>query len=600
MTNSSNQLDGKGLYYSFLAGAKRVFENQQILNKMNVFPVADADTGTNIASTMRSIVDTFIPTTSIKTTAVALADAALVGARGNSGIIFAQFLYGFSNEIKEDGSISVQNFAHYLKNGVQYAYQAISNPVEGTMITVIREWAEDVYKHRNEVSSFNELIVLSYKKALISLAETKEKLAVLAKNNVVDAGAKAFVLFLEGIIEFLKTGRLKELISARNIVKVKEIAGDGISHEDITFRYCTEALITGDKLNRNKIKRYLESLGDSLVIAGSEQKMRIHIHTDQPSAVFSFLNTQSLISYQKVDDMIMQQEVTQNPIAPIAIVTDSTCDLPQDLIDRHQIHIVPLTVHFGDRFFLDGITLTSEHFKKLYFKNKDKVYPSTAQPAFKDFTNKFNYLSTHYDDIIALQLTSRMSGTWGNSSKAAKSISLQTKKNISVIDSTRLSGGLGLLVLRAALAAEEGISHDEIVKLIELWKTKSLQLVTASTVKYLVKSGRVSPVKGALGNLLKLKPFITINAEGAAETTGKYFTESKAANTVLNKIKQTLINQTVWNYAITHFENEEWANWYATEIKKITGKDPLFVKQGSPVLSANVGPGVVSVSILLD
>ena len=290
MTNSSNQLDGKGLYYSFLAGAKRVFENQQILNKMNVFPVADADTGTNIASTMRSIVDTFIPTTNIKTTAVALADAALVGARGNSGIIFAQFLYGFSNEIKEDGSISVQNFAHYLKNGVQYAYQAISNPVEGTMITVIREWAEDVYKHRNEVSSFNELIVLSYKKALISLAETKEKLAVLAKNNVVDAGAKAFVLFLEGIIEFFKTGRLKELISARNIVKVKEIASEEISHEDITFRYCTEALITGEKLNRNKIRRHLESLGDSLVIAGSEQKMRIHIHTDQPSSVFSFLN----------------------------------------------------------------------------------------------------------------------------------------------------------------------------------------------------------------------------------------------------------------------------------------------------------------------
>ncbi|MCD4697787.1 MAG: DAK2 domain-containing protein, partial [Bacteroidales bacterium] len=102
MDNNFNELDGKRFYYSFIAGAQKIFDHYKGLNKINVFPVADGDTGTNLASTMRSIIDTSIPTDNIKITAVALADAALVGARGNSGIIFAQFLYGFSNEIKDE------------------------------------------------------------------------------------------------------------------------------------------------------------------------------------------------------------------------------------------------------------------------------------------------------------------------------------------------------------------------------------------------------------------------------------------------------------------------------------------------------------------
>ena len=111
---NSKELDGKQLYYSFLAGAQRIFDNQTLLNKINVFPVADADTGSNLASTMRAIIDTSIPTDNLKQTADAIANAALIGARGNSGIIFAQFLYGFSNEIKVEHPINVDSFAEIL------------------------------------------------------------------------------------------------------------------------------------------------------------------------------------------------------------------------------------------------------------------------------------------------------------------------------------------------------------------------------------------------------------------------------------------------------------------------------------------------------
>ena len=155
-----NELDGKRFYYSFLAGAQKIFDHYQGLNKINVFPVADGDTGTNLASTMRSIIDTSIPTQNIKVTADALADAALIGARGNSGIIFAQFLYGFSNEIEDEKNLTVESFAEIVKKAVVYAYEAIANPVEGTMISVMRDWADYIYVLKDQIKDFNQLILI--------------------------------------------------------------------------------------------------------------------------------------------------------------------------------------------------------------------------------------------------------------------------------------------------------------------------------------------------------------------------------------------------------------------------------------------------------
>ncbi|MDZ7740934.1 MAG: DAK2 domain-containing protein [Bacteroidota bacterium] len=156
--NDIQKINGKQLYYSFVAGAQKIFEHQQAINKINVFPVPDGDTGTNLASTLRSIVDTSIPTKHFKETAVALADAALIGARGNSGIIFAQFLYGFSNEIEDEQTVDIDSFSRSVTKAVDYAYDSIQNPVEGTMITVIKDWAESVHSLKDKITDFNMLL----------------------------------------------------------------------------------------------------------------------------------------------------------------------------------------------------------------------------------------------------------------------------------------------------------------------------------------------------------------------------------------------------------------------------------------------------------
>ena len=419
------ELDGKQLYYSILSGAQRIFENQKLLNKINVFPVQDADTGTNLASTMRSIMDAIIPTDNLKQTAVAIADAALIGARGNSGIIFAQFLYGFSNEIKPDQALDIRNFAESMKKAVAYAYEAIANPVEGTILTVIKDWAEYMYAFKDIIDDFIKLLIDAFEKAQQSLAETTVKMEVLARNHVVDAGAKGFVVFLEGILDFFTSDRSKAVDTHSKVVQ-EEACDPEVSHEIIKFRYCTEALISGENLEKAKIVSGIGHCGDSLVIAGSPRKMRIHMHTDFPAELFSILQRFGAISYQKVDDMIMQNEILHNRKSDIAILTDSSCDLPKEILDKYQIHVVPLSIHFGDSYYLDRLSIQPQQFYTLLEKSEQN--PTTAQPAFKEFQNKYEYLCMQYDSVIGINLTSAMSGTFFNSEKAGKEVAERTGK----------------------------------------------------------------------------------------------------------------------------------------------------------------------------
>jgi len=591
-------LDGRSFYYAFLAGAQRIFENQGLLNKINVFPVADADTGTNLASTMRSIVDSPIPTNNVKMAAAALADAALVGARGNSGIIFAQFLYGFSNEIENEENLTVENFSRSITKAVTYAYEAIANPVEGTMISVIREWAEFINSMKGLIEDFVELLIKAFQVAKDSLADTTRQMEVLARANVVDAGAKGFVLFLEGMIDFFKNRQtIRRLAIPMNDMILEDVQTD--SHEEITHRYCCEALLALDLHpgeTKETLRNAISDMGDSLVVAGSEKRLRIHIHSDNPIKLFEAISKKSSITYQKVDDMVMQQEMSHHRKFPIALVTDSTCDIPQEILEKYQISMIPLTLQVGASVYLDRTTIASEQFYNLL--ETSPVYPTTSQPSYKDFINKYSYLSSHYESTIGIHLSKQLSGTFSNSQRAAKAVSEQSGKQISVLNSNRLSSALGLTVLRAAEAIEQGKSHSEIVSSVESWNDKNHILVSAKTVKYLVKSGRLSHSKGVVGKLLGVNPIISVNNEGKAFTFGKAYSEKGSMKLLIKEASKLLVKGRIWGYSISHIRNPETADWYASQMETLTGKQPLFINDCSPVLGVHGGPGTVVLSIM--
>jgi len=337
MTITSNlplsELDGRNLYYTFVAGARKVIAHQIELNKINVFPVNDGDTGTNLASTIRSVIESLHPHRSYKITADRIAEATLMNARGNSGIIFAQFFYGLSSETADCNTVNLKQFAESLQKSVKYVYEAVANPVEGTMLTVIKEWADYIYESWHKYTDFDQLLLGSYDVLKKSLSETKTKLKILAKANVVDAGAKGFVLFVEGIIEYIHTRNFKELIQSKAesvaLPKTEELLS-----ENVTFRYCTEAILKNTSISQHDMMVMLEKYGDSAVVAGSDKMRRIHVHTNNPADLFYNLKDFGTITFQKADDMIRQSESVFKRKFKIALVTDSTCDLAEEIIDN--------------------------------------------------------------------------------------------------------------------------------------------------------------------------------------------------------------------------------------------------------------------------
>ncbi|OHD55606.1 MAG: hypothetical protein A2Y33_13300 [Spirochaetes bacterium GWF1_51_8] len=589
------EMDGKTFYYSFLSGSKKLMEHQSDINKINIFPVPDADTGTNMASTMRFIIDNTQAHDSFKVTVDSIAEAALDGARGNSGVIFAQFFYGLSQSIGHDAKIVMSNFAAALRKAVDYTYEAISKPAEGTILTVIKRWvnyiSENVHKTLDYVKMFRD----SY--AVAHHTMENERMDAMRKANVVDAGAKGFVLFLEGMKEFLHkrdTQALEHLNQDIVLLEQKEETPLEMGE----FRYCTEAQLQGEALDKNKIRARIEKWGDSLVVAGSEKKVRIHIHTDNPAEFFQDLYGYGDIVFQKADDMRRQFESAHHRKAKIALVTDSACDLPQQLLDHYQVHMLPINIHFGKNHFLDKITITPNHFYDLV--EESPVYPSTSQTNESLFLSAYSFLSSHYDSVISLHMSGNLSGTYHNSAKAAERIIGEHGKTISAIDSKTLSGSLGLIVLRAAQAIEAGMSHEELTRLIPEWIAKSELYVAVKTLKYMVRGGRVSAMKGAIANLLHIKPIITIDKDGKTENVSKAFSQKGLLRKIDKMVREYVKTHKIWTYSIVHAHNMPEALNYAADMERIIGKPPAYIQDISPVIGVHAGWGTVAVSLMAE
>jgi DegV family protein with EDD domain len=590
-------LNGNLYFQIFVSGANKILENQKLLNKINVFPVPDADTGTNLASTLRAVIDNARPSESYKVTANSIAVAALNGARGNSGVIFAQFLYGMSMEASDAINITIDEFVESIKRSVSYIYSAIADPVEGTMLTVIREWADFIYSQKGAIDDFKKLFKHSYEIALKSLSETTLKLKALTLANVVDAGAKGFVLFLEGIIEGFRKTLLHEEIIARHD-EIDQSTMVNIKHEEFNFRFCTEAMIHGKDIDHKEVKSLVSEMGDSLVIAGSDKMVRLHIHTDQPHILLEKLRRFGKIHYQKADDMKKQQDAMYSRKWKIALVTDSTSDISDELLEKYQIFTIPLNVHFGETQYIDKVTLQPDQFYNM--AQEEKFSPSTSQPNETSFLNIFSHLASHYDSVIAVHVSEKFSGTIRNARYAAERISKELGKPISVIDSRSVSGSLGLLTLRVAQAIESGMDHDEIVRKAEKWRKNTKVYVSVKTLKYMIRGGRVSRTKGFVASLFNILPIISITEEGKSELFDKAFSQKANMRKVMNHTRRFLEGKKLRDYIILHAEDMENASWFSREMEEMTGIKPVSVVSISPAVGVHAGKGTVALAIMAE
>jgi DegV family protein with EDD domain len=447
------------------------------------------------------------------------------------------------------------------------------------------------------MTDFNQLFISSFDILNQSLKATRSKLAVLTKANVVDAGARGFVFFVEGIIDFITSRNLKDLIQVKSETALFEKQEEAIPAK-VEYRYCTEALIKDSSINKVRLLEILEKHGNSIVVAGSDKMRRLHVHTNNPAQLFNELRNTGTLAFQKADDMIRQSDVVYNRKWKTALVTDSTCDLPQDIIDNYQINMLPININFGENHYLDKITIQPEQFYTLLKENND--YPKSSQVNEKSFTNLYSHLASHYDSIIAIHISDKLSGTFNSSQKAALAISNEFNKPISVINSKNISGGLGLVILRTAQAIEAGYSHDQVVKMAEKWTNNLRLFVSVRTMKYLVRSGRVSAVKGFIARILNINPIVTVNESGKAVVFGKTFNQKANMLKVMGCITKISREKSIWNYIVLHANNIDAAQWYSEKMENLTCKKPVSVVNISPILGGYAGIGTAAVALLFD
>ncbi len=588
-------ITNKQVYESFIRGAHHVIERKEVLNKINVFPVRDGDTGSNLSSMMRSIIEMAENKVSVKTTLESVADAALYGARGNSGIIFAQYFRGLSESIEGDEAISVNDFAVACRCAAKYAYDAIENPVEGTMITVMREWGNVLTAECKRHTSLTEIFRNALNQVEIALERTKEQMPILKKANVVDSGAKGFTYFIEGAIYYLMNGEVLPQRADEEEV-IFELPEDSIHANADEYRYCTECLIEGSQIDPENIKEWLHGMGNSVVVAGSPKKCKVHVHTDDPSTVFEYLYHKGNIIYQKVDDMVRQEAIVNHRKYNIALVTDSIADLPKEWIDEEQIHVVHLDIIYKNHTYLDKLTIQPQQILKKCAEGKE--LPTSSQPGPKTVENLLDYLTNYYESIIILTVSKELSGTYNSFVNGMKNQSVAGHK-ISLINTKQNSGAQGLLVKKCADLIASGMEHNEIVKEIERLTNHTKILVQVRNIEHMIRSGRLSVKAGKIAKMVGMKPIITLDEQGKGTLDGVAFSIRGSSSKLIRHIRKVCMTDQIESYSIVHVNNLQAAENLGQVMMQLIGFSPSYICETSSIIAISAGDGAIAVSYLL-
>lgn len=599
------ELNSKQIYDSLIRGAYNVIMNKETLNRINVFPVQDGDTGSNLSSMMRTIILKSEQKKTVKETLESVAEASIYGARGNSGIIFAQYFRGLSETIDEGEFISIDEYAKASSIAAQYAYNAVERPVEGTMITLMREWGSFLLCESSGMGTIEDIFTNAFQKLQIALEKTKEQLAALKKANVVDSGAMGFTCFIEGIIHHIKN---QEEISFNRLYEQNEYMAEPATdepayempHESYAgFRYCSECLLedSNRKISICDIKNELQKAGDSVVVAGNENKCRVHIHTNNPAALFKYLYDKGEIIYQKVDDMYRQEAVVNHRKYDIALVTDSIADIPQELIDEYQIQMINLEILYKNMVYMDKLTINPSELLKMSCDENE--LPTSSQPNPKNIENLLDYLSTYYSSVIIMTVSKELSGTYNNFVNVSREFSKDNFK-ISVINTMQNSGAQGLLVKKCAEYIDAGLGHDEIVELIRERTGRSKILVQVRSLDNMIKSGRLSVKAGALAKKAGMKPVVTldINGKGALESVA--FSIKGSNKKIINHIRKKLKTSCIEQYNIVHVNNPDAAIELADIMTDIIGFKPAYIMETSSIVAVGAGDGAVALSYILE
>jgi DegV family protein with EDD domain len=589
--DDTTRLSGESFSRVVRAGALAVVREQEALNRINVFPVRDADTGANLAATLKAAASRLGSAApgSVGDAARVAADGALDGARGNSGAIFAQFLHGLASSLERLRHADARQFAAAAESGTRAAYSALQYPREGTILSVLHAWSHELSRRAHE-EDLPELLRDGLVAAREALAATPRQLEVLARNHVVDAGGQGFVYFLEGLVDSLSGNEPAWSPVEAAPRGLPPFSGE---HDEVDdrFRFCTEALLTalpGKPLSRDEVMTRVAELGESLVVAGSEARVRVHIHTNEPQRLFAAVADLGHIERTKVDDMVLQQLACRT--SALALVTDSTTDLPEDVAVGLGAIAVPLTLTLGDEEYVDGVDITLDGFIQRILAGS--AVPRSSQPAVADLAQTYRRLLECREGVVSVHIAAALSGTVQAARAAAAEVD---PGRIRVIDSCSVSIGAGLLVEAVGEAVGAGAGLDEVERLAERVRREIKVFGAVASLDFAVRGGRLSPRLAGTMDRLHLSPVITLDETGKAREAGVALGFDRALNTVVKRALRYADGRPA-RAMVVHSGDQAGAEFVAARLQDRLGGDVPVVRAGA-VLTTHVGLGCVTAAV---
>ena len=576
-----------------VAAAKKIVIHQEEINRINVFPVADKDTGYNLAATLLGVEGTVSQKSypDLRELTKDMKDAAMINARGNAGMITTGYFVEVLGRIKHLDSIDAFHLALAMQRGIKAARLSISEPVEGTILDTIKVAGEKAFEMAKGKQEKNIIKVLeeAYRASLIALSLTKEKLKVLKDNDVVDAGALGYVKILEAWIESLKG--LSPELKIDIPVPVIQPKAEG----ELEFRYeVVGTFRQPNDFNLELFKNDLSLLGNSLEIIRLEDRFKFHIHTSNPQPVIDKAKDFPEADF-KTEDMQAGVQIIERK--PLGLVVDEIADLPKEFLEKHGIEEVAFTTRFSD-----GEIVSSKD--EIYPKMKEALksgrpLSTTSAPSFKEFLSTYNRALEKFEKILVITATSKLSGTYSSARIARSTFQKPAKLNIYVFDSFTAEVAEGLIDIKAQELISQGKTMEEIVDILREFSPKVILLGYIDDFRYVVSGGRLKLPRFLLGPIsliqkLRVKPLILL--KNSKVKIFKVAFGKKAAQIMFKEVEAIRKGKKI-RVAIAHAGNPDGARELKEKLEQNPNIEVAFVSSVSPVIGTHAGPGALLVGI---
>jgi DegV family protein with EDD domain len=593
---SVHKLSPYGLRRALLAGIRRVAAQREELNRINVFPVADRDTGTNLTFTLAAMLRSLRRPSplGVRELLQGVAAEAADGARGNAGAILAHWLHGLANALPPGEAVTLPVLAKALGHGAAEARTAMADPCEGTMLSVIQAFTAGMQAQAESGKpDLRNGFSTALSRARIALAQTQHQLKALRAAGVVDAGARGFVELIEGMGELIEHGRVTDhagLALEPPALGVEAFAG---SSGGGAGRYLVQCTVGGDAIDRAALKAALRTLPSTrIVLAGSRTQVRLHAQLDEPAALLALAVRFGTVSAQHSEDLNESTPESAARRRQVAIASDSGADLPVEEVERLNIHLVPQRLSIAGREHIDRVSISPREFYAVMRTGPD--LPRTSQPSPGDFRRMFELLLTLHERVIDVSLSRKLSGTMQSAEGAAARCDPQ---RVTVFDSEQVAAGQGLMVIWAAEAAQAGLDSTRLLEGLAQMRTRTSVYAIVRDISYGVRGGRIPKAALPVTRFLRLS-LILCSKGGRLGLQGALWGRHNLPARFARRIARTLDPARRYRFIVSHGDCPSDAERLVRELRALVPNvDRLWVVETGVAIGAHAGPGSLVIAV---